>query len=192
MDRMVWLARSLGLARNPLHRRCDTLETRMLAGLLAVLLVSGPLLAVTAFRWAERAGIRQQHQQQAWRQVTASLLRPGSADVMAADGAWALARWTAPDGQVRMGDVPVIGAGRAGATVRMWVDHQGWPVGPPLSRRQLADRAIGTGILAVAALVLLLSGLGLLAHCLIDRRRLAGWDAAWASVEPSWTRRSPP
>src|SRR6266571_400545 len=68
----------------------------MLAGLLAVLLVCGPLLAVAAFRLAERAGLRQQHKQRAWRQVTASLLRPRSGDVMALDGAWAPARWTAP------------------------------------------------------------------------------------------------
>lgn len=192
MERMVRLARSLGLGRNPLRRRCDALEARILAGLLAVLLVGGPLLAVAAFRWAEQAGLRQQHQQQSWRQVTASFLQPASGDVLTADGAWALARWTAPDGQVRMGDVPVLGPDWTGPTVRIWVDSQGWPTGPPLSHRQLADRAIGAGMLAVAALVLLLSGLGLLAHYLIDRRRLVGWDAAWAWIEPSWTRRSPP
>ena len=34
------------------------------------------------------------------------------------------------------------------------------------------------------------SGIGWLAHYLIGgRRRLAGWDAAWASIGPSWTRR---
>jgi hypothetical protein len=192
MERMARLARGLGLVRHPLHRRCDTLEARMLAGLLAVLLVCGPLLAVAAFRLAERAGLRQQHNQRAWRQVTASLLRPRSGDVMSLDGAWAPARWTAPDGQVRTGDVPVLGPDWASPTVRMWVDHQGRPTGPPLSGRQLANQAIGAGMLAVAALVLLLSGLGLLAHCLIDRRRLAGWDAAWAAIEPSWTRRGPP
>jgi len=192
MERMARLARGLGLGRHPLHRRCDTLEARMLAGLLAVLLVCGPLLAVAAFRLAERAGLRQQHKQRAWRQVTASLLRPRSGDVMALDGAWAPARWTAPDGQVRTGDVPVLGPDWASPTVWMWVDHQGRPTGPPLSGRQLANQAIGAGMLAVAALALLLSGLGLLAHCLIDRRRLAGWDAAWAAIEPSWTRRGPP
>jgi len=57
MERMARLASGLGLGRHPLHRRCDTLEARMLAGLLAVLLVCGPLLAVAAFRLAERAGL---------------------------------------------------------------------------------------------------------------------------------------
>jgi hypothetical protein len=51
------------------------------------------------------------------------------------------------------------------------------------------DRAIGAATIAVAALVMIASGLGWLAHYLIDRRRLAGWDAAWASIGPSWTRR---
>jgi hypothetical protein len=192
MGRTVRLARKLGLGRSPLRRRMDTLETRILAGLLAALLVGGPLLAVGAFRWAEQAGAREQHQQQAWRQVSATLLRPVSGDVMAADGGWALARWTAPDGQARTGDVPVLGTDWAGSTVRLWVDGKGWPAGRPLSGRQLTDRAIGAGAIAVAALLMLLSGLGWLAHCLIDRRRLAGWDAAWASIGPSWTRRGRP
>jgi hypothetical protein len=189
MGRMARLGRKLGLDRNPLRRRSDTLETRILAGLLAVALACGPLLAVGAFRWAEQAGAREQHQQQAWRPVSATLLRPVSGDVMAADGGWALARWTAPDGQSRTGSVPVLGTDWAGSTVRLWVDRSGRPTGPPLSGRQLADRAIGAGLIAVAALVMLLSGIGWLAHYLICRRRLAGWDAAWASIGPSWTRR---
>jgi hypothetical protein len=192
MGRMMRLARIFGPSRNPLRRRSDTLETRILAGLLAILLLCGPLLAVTVFRSAEQAGAREQHKQQGWRQVTATLLRLVSDDVMAADGGWALARWTAPDGQARMGDVPVLGADWAGSTVRVWVDDRGRPGGPPLSGRQLTDRAVGAGILAAAALVMLLSGLGWLAHFLIDRRRLAGWDAAWASIGPSWTRRGRP
>jgi len=48
MERMARLARGLGPGRHPLHRRCDTLEARILAGLLAVLLVCGPLLAVAS------------------------------------------------------------------------------------------------------------------------------------------------
>ncbi len=198
MERMARLASGLGRGRHPLHRRCDTLEARMLAGLLAVLLVCGPLLAscIDPPPGSELldvpSSLKQQHKHRAWRQVTASLLRPRSGDVMALDGAWAPARWTAPDGQVRTGDVPVLGPDWASPTVWMWVDHQGRPTGPPLSGRQLANQAIGAGMLAVAALALLLSGLGLLAHCLIDRRRLAGWDAAWAAIEPSWTRRGPP
>jgi hypothetical protein len=183
------LARKLGLDHNPLRRRSDILAIRIFAGLLAVLLICGPLLAVGAFRWAAQAGAREQHQQQAWRQVTATLLRPDSGDALAAAGGWAQARWTAPDGQPRLGNVPVLRTDWAGSTVRLWVDRDGWPTGRPLSGRQLTDRPIGAGILAVAALAMLLSGLGWLAHCLIDRRRLAGWDAAWASIGPSWTRR---
>jgi hypothetical protein len=192
MGRKMRLARSLGLTRNPLRRRSDILEIRILAGLLAALLICGPLLAVAAFRWAAQAGVREQHQQHAWRQVSATLLRPASGDVMAGDDGWALARWTAPDGQPRMGDVPVLGTDWTGSTVRMWVDAKGWPAGQPLSGRQLTDRAAGAGVLAVAVLVMIASGLGWLAHVLIDRRRLEGWDAAWASVGPSWTRRGPP
>jgi hypothetical protein len=188
MGRMARLARKLGLDHNSLRRRSDTLETRVLAGLVAVTLACGPLLGIAAFRWAAQAGAREQHQQQAWRQVSATLLRPVSGDALAVGG-WALARWTAPDGQSRLGNVPVLGTDWAGSTVRLWVNRDGWPTGQPLYGRQLTDRATGAAIIAVAALVMIASGTGWLAHYLIDRRRLAGWDAAWASIGPSWTRR---
>jgi hypothetical protein len=189
MRRMARLARKFGLGHNSLRRRSDTLETRVLAGLVAVALACGPLLGIGAFRWAAQAGAREQHQQQAWRQVSATLLRPVSGDALAVGGGWALARWIAPDGQSRLGNVPVLGTDWAGGTVRLWVNRDGWPTGQPLSGRQLTDRAIGAAIIAVAALVMIASGLGWLAHYLIDRRRLAGWDEAWASIGPSWTRR---
>ncbi len=192
MGRMTRLARKSGLGRSQLRRRSDILEIRVFAGLLAVLLVCGPLLAIGVFRWAAQAGAREQHRQQSWRLVTATLLRPVPGDVMYAGGGWAQARWTAPDGQTRLGDVPVLGTDWAGHTVRIWVDGKGWPTGSPLSARQLADRAYGAGILAAAVLVTLLAGAGWLAHYLIDRRRLAGWDAAWAVIGPSWTRRGQP
>ena len=174
MRRIARMARNLGLDHNPLRRRSDTLEARILAGLLMVALAAGPLLAVGVFRWADRAGVREQHRQQGWHQVTATLLRPVSGDVMFADGGWALARWTRPGGQVRMGDVPVLGTDWAGGTVRLWVDGQGWPTAAPLSGQQVTDRAVGAGILAAAAGVSLLAAVGWLAHYLIDRRRLAG------------------
>lgn len=158
MGRMTRLARKSGLGRSQLRRRSDILEIGVFAGLLAVLLVCGPLLAIGVFRWAAQAGAREQHRQQSWRLVTATLLRPVPGDVMYAGGGWAQARWTAPDGQTRLGDVPVLGTDWAGHTVRIWVDGKGWPTGSPLSARQLADRAYGAGILAAAVLVTLLAG----------------------------------
>jgi hypothetical protein len=192
MARILRFARGLGLGRNPLRRRSEALEARVVLGLLAAFLVSAPLLGIAAGRWADHAGLREQRQQRDWQQVSATLLRPAPGEMIIAYGAWALARWTAPDGQVRTGDIAVTGNGWTGGKVSMWVDRQGWPTGPPLSHQQLADRAIGAAVLAPVGLALLLSGIGLLVHYLLNRRRLAGWEAAWASIGPHWTKRSHP
>ena len=43
--------------------------------------------------------------------------------------------------------------------------------------------------LAPAALAVLLLGLAWLVRWLMNRRRLAGWEADWALTGPRWTRR---
>ena len=43
--------------------------------------------------------------------------------------------------------------------------------------------------LAPAALALLLLGLAWLVRRVMDRRRLAAWEADWALTGPRWTRR---
>ena len=44
------------------------------------------------------------------------------------------------------------------------------------------------GALALAVLAVFLAGLALLGRRVLDRRRLAGWEAAWLSVGPQWSR----
>src|SRR5215469_2191573 len=44
---------------------------------------------------------------------------------------WVPARWTAPDGKARTGQIPVRVGVAAGQTFRLWVDAAGTPTGPP-------------------------------------------------------------
>jgi hypothetical protein len=44
-------------------------------------------------------------------------------------------------------------------------------------------------LLATAIVAAALALLGLVAHWILDRRRLAAWDAHWSATGPQWTGR---
>jgi hypothetical protein len=187
------IARRLGLDRNPLRRRTDKIVACVTVLLLAVFLIGAPLLSVAAVGWAGRAGASGQRAERSWRQVSAVLMRDSSAPGASVAGvsgySWVLARWTAPDGPARTGEIPVSAALPAGHTVRLWVDAAGSPTGPPLnSRSVVADEAeaaaVATGALGIVLLCLAWAG-----RWVLGRRRLADWEAAWAAVGPQWTKR---
>src|SRR5438067_13371633 len=101
---------------------------------------------------------------------------------------WVSARWTALDGRARTGRILVGKRLSAGHTVPLWVDATGSPAGHPLHPRVVVTEAtaavIATAALGTALLCLAWSG-----RRVLDRRRLAGWEAAWAVVGPQWTKR---
>ncbi len=51
----------------------------------------------------------------------------------------------------------------------------------------ITARTIGAGTLTLIGLAVLLLGLARAAR-LLDRRRLAAWEAAWTRIGPQWTR----
>jgi hypothetical protein len=63
----------LGWDRNPLRRRIDRVEAAMVAGLIAVLLISAPMLAAVAGHWIGSASMQQQRAEAAWRLVPATV-----------------------------------------------------------------------------------------------------------------------
>jgi hypothetical protein len=62
---------------------------------------------------------------------------------------------------------------------------------PPLQPGQIADRTVAVAALAPAVLAIAMLAALWLARRLVDRRRLADWDAAWSTIGPEWTRRGP-
>jgi hypothetical protein len=187
-----WLRRRLwGLwpGRNPLRRRCDRAEAVILAGLMAAFVIGGPLAALTAGRWAYDGAARAEHaQMSAWHRVPAVLLTTAAVQ-QAWSPAMARARWTAPGGARHTGWVPAPAGSAAGTTVQVWVDAAGRPVGAPPQRAQLERQAVQAATLAVLALALVLGGAGLFTRHLVDRRRLAAWDAEWQATGPKWSHR---
>jgi len=187
------LARRLGLDRNPLRRRTDRIQACLGAGLLLAFLIGAPFLAVAAAHWAGHVAVAEQRAQRAWHEVTAILLRGAPNSVVFTSGfeggAWVPARWTAPDGQAHTGQIEVSTGVAAGTRVPIWVTTAGSPTGPPLTNRALTARLVLAAVTAVALLAAVLACLARIGRWVINRRRLARWDAAWATVGPQWTKR---
>lgn len=187
------LGRRLGLDGNPLRRRTDKIGTWLMVQFLVAVLIGAPLFAIAAFTWAGRAGAAEQRAERSWHMVPAVLLRSVPAPDSFADGvfgySWVPARWTAPNGQVRSGDIPVEAGPAAGRKVLLWVDAQGRPTDAPLTHRTVMARAVTAAAVATAVLLIALSCLALIVRWLLDRRRLANWELAWAIVGPQWTKR---
>jgi len=184
------LAHGLWLDRNPLRRRSDRTETAMLGVLLAVFLAGAPFAAHAAGSWTYATSAREAQAQQAARhQVPATLLQSATLSSISGGGAEAPARWKAPDGQMRTGQIFVTNGGPAGSTVMVWVNQAGQLTGAPLQHSQTTGRAVMARVLAVAALAVTLIIVGWAAHWALERRRLAAWDAEWLTTEPRWSPR---
>lgn len=191
MTRIQRLTRALGLDANPLRRGADRLETTVVFGLSALFLIGAPLLAVTAGQRIHQAGLAQQRAERGWHQVSAAALQSApSTDAYSSQ--WAdlgvLASWVAPSGIQRIGEVPASAGIKAGQSIRVWVNGSGWLSGPPLSARQLSIRVIAVAALMPAVLAVVLLAIGSLARWLLNRSKLAAWEADWALVEPQWTK----
>src|SRR5215467_3226346 len=139
MRRTERVVRRLGLDNNPLRRRTDRIAACLGAGLLIAFLAGAPLLTMAAIHWARKASIAEQRAQHNWSRVDAVLLRsaPASAPLPSGlyGGTWLPARWTAPDGRSRTGEIDVTTGIAKGQTLPIWVDQAGLPTGPPLTHR---------------------------------------------------------
>jgi len=77
----------------------------------------------------------------------------------------------------------------AGRKVLIWVDGTGRPTDAPLTDRAVHARATTVALVATLVFVTVLSMLAWAGRKLLDRRRLADWELAWAIVGPRWTKR---
>ena len=188
---MLRLRHRLGLDRNPLRRRTDKIAACLAVVLVAVFLIGALMVSVVAVSWVGRAAAAEQRATRSWRLVPAVVQRaaPAPAPSQLNGHTWVPARWTAPDGQARAGQIPVTVAVAAGQTVRLWVNAAGTPTGPPPNRGAVVVDAVATAAFALVALASALLCLARTGRWVLDRRRLAAWEAAWATVGPQWTRR---
>ncbi len=180
----------LGWDHNPLRRRGDRIEAGMVAGLIAVFLISAPVLAVMAGHWVSSASMQQQRAESASRQVPVTVqVSPQWDNSSAAGMVRVLARWTAPDGQVRRGWISVSPADVADGSARVRVTQLGALIGPPLPQSQVEANIAVAEWVTVPMVGLLLWLAGGAGRVLLDRRHLADWTRAWRVAEPGWTRK---
>jgi hypothetical protein len=74
--------------------------------------------------------------------------------------------------------------------VPVWLDRAGHVQTPPLTAAQARERVITAAAAALAALAVLLAGLGVAGRCVLNRRRLAAWEAAWRLTGPRWSHQA--
>jgi hypothetical protein len=190
-------ARILGLDGNPLRRVSDRAEAWIRIGVIAAFLVAGPLTAIGAGHWTYHAGMTEARTQAAQRHSAQGVLlqsTPPAAALAPAsreDQVWVRARWEGTSAIPRTGEVLAPMGSPAGSVVTVWLDASGKVTSPPLQGGQITGWAITVAALTPAALALALLAVLRLARRLLDKRRLAAWDAAWSTVGPEWTRRRP-
>jgi hypothetical protein len=186
------LARRLGLDRNLLRRRTDKIATCLAALLVGGFLIGAPWLAVAAVGWASGTGAARQQAMRSGRHVPSALWEaaPGPSLSRAASGyLGAQARWISPadraTANVILGDVGAA----AGHTVPPSVDEAGSPAKAQRSQGTVRERQVAAAVVAVVGLGIVLLCLAWAGRLVLDRRRLANWEAAWAAVGPQWTKR---
>jgi len=187
------LTRRMGRDSNPLRRRSDVIDAWLVPVAIVAFLALCPLVFTVTGSWLRATATSQRQAQASWYSVQAVLLQPVAGPEQAAHGAnswltWTPAKWTA-DGVQRTADVPALSGTAAGTKVTVWLDPAGKVHMPPLTASQARDRVAVGRVIALAALAVVLAIMVILARRILDRRRLSGWEHAWLSVGPTWSRR---
>jgi hypothetical protein len=176
---------------NALRRRSDRIESAIVAGLLALFVLGGPVAAIVAGSLVDHAMRGEVRAEQSWRRVPATLAHPGTPRLEASASNWvvqsARASWTI-GGHTHTGYIPLASSPGKAKTVPVWVNPAGALTGPPSA---YADLHLAVG-LAAAAAALVVAGLmflaGVATRLVLNRRRMADWDRAWRAIGPQWSR----
>lgn len=166
----------------------------MLGGLVAAFLAGAPLAGLAASHAAHASILRTATTQRASsHRVRAVLLADAPGLLSNGSGAQVRpsvpARWTAPDGTSRTGEVPAAGHARAGSMVTVWIDRAGRLTLAPIQAGQAAGQAALAAAFTVSSLGLLLMCIGIVVRYRLDCRRMADLDAEWRAVGPQWSNR---
>ena len=174
--------------RNPLRRASDRLETLVLAVLVIAFVAAAPFAALASGSWAlARAHQVQLTERASSYEVPAVVLKldAPSGGVYADSGAQA--RWTAHDGKVITGEIPVPLGTAVGSAQWLWTTADGQPTNPPLEDSEVTGQAYVAEWFTVVTLAVLLTVAGLVTRWTLDKRRMAALDAEWRSTGPRWT-----
>jgi len=185
-----WIARTFRgrrLDRNPLRRRSDRAETAIGIALMVAFAIGAPFTvrgtAIAAYSSAQHARASAIATGQ---EVTAVTLQAAPSKGEAQS--WTSATWTAPNGQRRTGRVQVDEGTLKGSAERIWVTWSGDQAPPPLPAQEVSHLAVAAAIGAGLGLAVFLFIAARATRRVLNRRRMAAWDAEWTAVEPRWNR----
>jgi len=181
------LARLL-IRPNDLRRPTDRVEAvivLLLSVAFLAALAAAPYLGTFIYRY-ERVSAAHLHP------TVAVLSQPGPASsYMVGETA---ARWRTPNGHWRSGELttetaPDIAGAPARARVRVWLTGSGQPAEPPHSQAGYVFAAVTLAIYAACSAAILLAACYWMSRVVLERRRLAAWEADWARTARRWTIR---
>ena len=187
--RVSGLARLLA-GRNPLRRSYDRIE-----GAVVLTLAAAFLTAVAGASVLGGHIYGTQHAEAARLHVTvATLTQPGPAVGGLLRPGHARARWAGAGGRQQPGvltsvTAPDIVGAPAGTRIPVWLTHSGQLRVPPPGQALMIFYALLAALSAAAAATLGLVISYAVCRLVIDRRRLAAWETAWARTGPRWTSR---
>jgi hypothetical protein len=100
------------------------------------------------------------------------------------------ATWTSATGVRRSGEVPAGPGSLKGTSISVWTDRNGYLDSPPLAASEAASQADAATVgVIVAGGVVFITGAAAIRQ-LVNRRRMAAWDADWVATAPTWNRQS--
>jgi hypothetical protein len=194
MKKSRWPGRVLrGLRpdRNPLRRKLDRVEAFIFGGLLVAAASTAPVAALGASHWAYSDALPVARVQQATiHQERAVLLTaPGTTSgyTVTSSGP-AAAEWGTPAGALRTGEVEVPANSVKGQKFTVWVDKAGGLTSPPLTLAEAADQGTFAAVMAVVVTLVACLTMALVTRIVVNRRRLAAWEADWVVTAPKWNR----
>lgn len=180
--------------RNPLRRRSDRVQTYLLAGLFVAAAAVAPFAAQQASRTAYSAALRAEQAQLAGtHQVRATLsdvARPTVNTNVVTPEVPVRAAWTSVTGVRRTGMVLAPPGTPDGTVVTVWTDDAGDLASPPLQPSQVAGQADLAAAGAIAGIALLYVCAVVIVRYVLDRRRMAAWEADWVVTARAWNRQS--
>lgn len=188
-----WLSRQVrGMRpdRNPLRRRIDRLETCLVAGLFVGAAAAAPFAAQAASRVAYHSALASRQEQLATRYEVRAVVaqQAGTATGYLGAAVPVAALWTSVGGVRRSGEIPVQPGSPAGTAVPVWTDASGYLASPPLNLSEAAADADAAAICAVTAAAVGCAAGTAATRLLLNRRRMAAWEADWLATAPAWNR----
>jgi hypothetical protein len=186
--------RGLRPDRNPLRRTHDRVEAYLLAALFVASAAAAPFAAQAASHAAYAGALHAQRTQQATEHQVRAELTPLAAD---AGTGYSLsgylpveATWTSVTGARHSGQVMVPAGSKKDGTITIWANTAGKVVSPPLAASQVAGQGQAAAGGAIAGLLALYLCEAAIVRRLMNRRRLAAWDADWLVTARAWNRQS--